>query len=42
MQLCLDGLGDPEANAQYLRARAAHPDKAEDIGPDCRLNASAP
>lgn len=42
VQLCLDGLGDPEANAQYLRARAAHPDEADGIGPDCRLNVSAP
>lgn len=42
VQLCLDGFGDPEANAQYLRARAAHPDEADGIGPDCGLNVSAP
>lgn len=42
VQLCLDGLGDPEANGQYLRARAGHPDEAEGIGPDCRLNVSTP
>lgn len=42
VQLCLDALGGPEADARYLRARAAHPDEAEGIGPDCLLNASAP
>lgn len=37
VQLCVDGLGDPEAAAEYQRARAAHPDMAEGIGPDCQL-----
>jgi hypothetical protein len=37
VQLCVDGLGDPEAAAEYQRARAAHPDLAEGIGPDCQL-----
>jgi hypothetical protein len=37
VQLCLDGLGDPEAAAYYQQARAAHPDLAEGIGPDCQL-----
>jgi len=42
VQLCLEGLGDPEANAYYLRARAAVPRLAEGIGADCRLDATAP
>jgi len=42
VQLCLDGLGDPEANAYYQRARAALPSLAEGIGADCRLDPSAP
>jgi hypothetical protein len=37
VQLCVDGLGDPEAAAQFQRARAAHPGLAEGIGPDCQL-----
>jgi hypothetical protein len=37
VQLCVDGLGDPEAAAEYQRARAAHPDLAEGVGPDCQL-----
>jgi hypothetical protein len=42
VQLCVDGLGDPEANAYYQRARAAVPSLAEGIGADCRLDSSAP
>lgn len=42
VRLCLEGLGDPEANAYYLRARAAVPRLAEGIGADCRLDATAP
>jgi len=37
IQLCLDGLDDPEAAADYERAQAAHPELAEGIGPDCQL-----
>lgn len=37
VQLCVDGLADPEAAAEYQRARAAHPGLAEGIGPDCQL-----
>lgn len=37
VQLCVDGLGDPEAAAEYQRARAAHPDLAEGVGPGCQL-----
>jgi hypothetical protein len=42
VQLCLDGLGDPEANAYYQRARAAVPSLTEGIGADCRLDSMAP
>jgi hypothetical protein len=42
VQLCLDGLGDPEANAYYQRARAAVPSLAEGIGADCRLDSTTP
>ena len=37
VELCLDGLDDPEAAATYQRAVAAHPGLAEGIGPDCQL-----
>jgi hypothetical protein len=37
VQLCVDGLGDPEAAARYQQAQAAHPVLAEGIGPHCQL-----
>jgi hypothetical protein len=37
VRLCEEGLSNPEAKAQYERARAAHPRDAAGIGPDCLL-----
>jgi hypothetical protein len=38
VQLCIDGRNDPLAAAEYQQARAAHPDLAEGIGPECQLD----
>ena len=37
MELCRDGLHDPEAQIRYQQARAAQPTLANGIAPDCRL-----
>jgi hypothetical protein len=42
LQLCRDGLADPEAYTNYQQAREAHPNQAANIGPDCQLTSPAP
>jgi hypothetical protein len=42
VDLCGDGLHDPDAQARYQRARAAQPSLAYGIGPDCRLIITGP
>jgi hypothetical protein len=42
VELCRDGLHDPEAQVRYQQARAAQPSLANGIAPDCRLIVPGP